>query len=71
MSTTIGKVVSEGTFDNSIEVYEGLNHIVLFVQNDLDRDGKGTKILLSEIGLDELIEFLQLAGQSKGWVRND
>lgn len=72
MSTTIGKVHSEGIFDdNTVEVYDGVNFVVLFVQNGLDRDGKGTKILLSESKLDEFIEFLQLAGQAKGWIRND
>lgn len=72
MSTTIGTIYSEGIYnDNSVEVYDGVNFVVLFVQNGLDRDGKGTKILLSEKGLDGLIEFLQLAGQAKGWIRND
>lgn len=69
MSTTMGTVISEGLNENSVEVYIGVNHVVLFVQNSLDRDGKGTKILLNEKKLDELIENLQLAGQGKGWLR--
>ena len=69
MSTTMGTVISEGLNENSVEVYIGVNHVVLFVQNSLDRDGKGTKILLDKKKLDELIENHQLAGQDKGWLR--
>ena len=71
MSTTIGIIQSEGMSNNTVEVYEGVNFVVLFIQNGLDRDGKGTKILLSESKLDELVESLQLAGQAKGWIRNE
>jgi hypothetical protein len=67
MSTTIGKTVTEGIFDHSIEVYIGVEHVVLFVQNSNDRDGIGTKILLSEEVYYELSMFLKLAGQAKGW----
>lgn len=68
MSTEIGKTVSEGMFDNSIEVYVGVNHVVLFVQNSLDRDGIGTKILLSPEKLETLREDLMLAAKAKGWT---
>ena len=67
MSTTIGTVVTEGIYDHSIETYVGVEYIVLFVQNANDRDGVGTKILLSEEGYYELSEFLRLAGIAKGW----
>ena len=67
MSTTIGEIESEGMFNNSIETYVGVNHVVLFVQNGLDRDGKGTKILLNKEKWLDLIQNLRLAGQEKGW----
>ena len=67
MSTTIGKVITEGIYYHSIEVYVGVEHVVLFVQNANDRDGVGTKILLSEEGYYELSLFLKLAGEHKGW----
>jgi hypothetical protein len=67
MSTTIGKIETEGYSYHSIEVYIGVEHVVLFVQNSNDRDGIGTKILLSEEGYYELSMFLKLAGEAKGW----
>lgn len=67
MSTAIGTVESEGMFGHSIEVYNGVQHIVLFIQNDLDREGKGTKILLNEDKWKALVEHLNVAGQVKGW----
>jgi hypothetical protein len=71
MSTTIGKTVTEGIFDHSIEVYTGVEHVVLFVQNANDRDGIGTKILLSENKLNELMNALDVARAIKGWSRNE
>lgn len=71
MSTTIGKTVTEGIFNHSIEVYTGVEYVVLFVQNANDRDGVGTKILLGEVGLNELINALDVARAIKGWSRNE
>ncbi len=67
MSTTIGKIYTEGIFEHSIEVYVGVQHVNLFVQDGSDRDGIGTKILLDEEKTRKLIEYLELAQKVKGW----
>lgn len=68
MSTTIGIIESEGQFGHHIEVYVGVNHVVLFVQNAGDRDGVGTKLLLNPEKLERLQEDLELAAKAKGWI---
>lgn len=69
MSTTYGKITSAGQADNDLEVYLGVNYICLFAQHELDRDGKGTKILLDEDNWKELIDMLEQAGNAKGWKK--
>lgn len=68
MSTTTGKIYTEGIYEHSIEVYVGVEHVILFIQNGNDRDGTGTKILLDEDKWNELQNYLMVAGQLKGWT---
>lgn len=70
MSTTIGKIYTEGIFEHSIETYIGVEHVVLFVQDGSDRDGIGTKILLDEQKTRQLIEHLELAMRIKNWSKD-
>lgn len=68
MSTTIGKIYTEGIFEHSIEVYVGVEHVCLFIQDGSDRDGIGTKILLNKEKWQRLIEDLKVAGLAKNWI---